>query len=156
MLRNAIVSTFGFLCTGLVVIPTLISIVVAFQTPNPGLGLLLAGCVFLVSAFFAGGAITLVNIADNTREALEVLRRMERAERATRNPAPQSHQAFTAAADGKTVGTAPTEVYRGYQYRITEKGEAELKLSNGNWRTLPSIDELKAYVNALTGNVPKR
>jgi len=83
------------------------------------------------------------------------LRRMEQAERATRNPAPQSHRAFTAAADGKTVGTAPTEVYRGYQYRITEKGEAELKLSNGNWRTLPSIDELKAYVNALTGNLDR-
>jgi hypothetical protein len=87
MIPKALIATFGFLCTAMVVIPTLVSLVVAFNMPDPGLGLLLAGCVFLVTTFAAGGALTLLSIADNTRDTLEVLRRMES------NRAPQSRQA---------------------------------------------------------------
>lgn len=155
-IRDTIVSTFGFLCTALVVIPTAISIIIAVNMPDPDLGLLFAGGVFLVSAFFAGGALTLVKIADNTGEALEVLRRMEQAGRTIGNPGPQSHQTSSATADGKTSEPEPTGIYRGYPYRIKENGQAEMKLSSGEWRTLSSFDELKAYVDALTGNAPKR
>ena len=97
MIRNAIVSTFGFLCTAMVVISTLIGLVTGFHMQ--GLyALLFPLAVFLVSAFVAGGALTLVSIADNAREALDVLRRMEQAQRNApqpRAPQPRAGQANT-------------------------------------------------------------
>jgi PAN domain len=39
--------------------------------------------------------------------------------------------------------------YRGYTYIVAENGEAKLKLSSGAWRTFPSTQDLKAYVDAV-------
>jgi len=48
------------------------------------------------------------------------------------------------------------ETYQGYTYKVAESGEAELRLSSGDWRKFPSTDELKTYVDVLTRNTPQQ
>jgi hypothetical protein len=67
----------------------------------------------------------------------------------------QNMDHFTAAVDGKTSEQLPTETYRGYTYKVAENGEAELRLSSGGRQKFPSTDELKTYVDVLTGDAPR-
>jgi|SRR5262252_8316562 len=46
--------------------------------------------------------------------------------------------------------------YQGYTYKVAESGEAELRLSSGDWRKFPSTDELKTFVDVLTRNKPQQ
>ena len=48
------------------------------------------------------------------------------------------------------------ETYQGYTYKVAESGEAELRLSSGDWRKFPSTDELKTFVDVLTRNKPQQ
>jgi hypothetical protein len=49
------------------------------------------------------------------------------------------------------------ETYQGYTYKVAENGEAELRLSSGDWQKFPSTDDLKTYVDGLTRNTsPQR
>jgi hypothetical protein len=84
--RGRIVDTFEEVCIALVVIPTGIVALAGLLTLVSGavsLGFTLlvsAVLTFLVTAFLAGGALTLVSIADNTREIVQMLQRMEKTE----------------------------------------------------------------------------
>jgi len=53
------------------------------------------------------------------------------------------------------MGPAPSGepgTYRGYDYVVCPDGTAELKLSSGEWRKYPTVDELKTYVDVITGH----
>jgi hypothetical protein len=55
----------------------------------------------------------------------------------------------------KAMGPAPSGepgTYRGYDYVVCLDGTAELKLSSGQWRKYPTVDELKIYVDVITGH----
>jgi hypothetical protein len=81
--RDLIVSTFEKVCIAFVLIPTAIAILVALVGlfgQRPLAGIILAVLTFLVTAFLAGGALTLVSIAENTREVIRILQMMEKAE----------------------------------------------------------------------------
>jgi hypothetical protein len=93
-MRRLIVQTFEAICLAMVVIPTLAGIVWVFAG-NRGDTLLWTVGVFIFTSFLAGGALTLVDIANNTKGCMEALRDMRDRLRATqeapaapRRPAP--------------------------------------------------------------------
>ncbi len=79
-----IVNTFGAICLAIVIIPTtltgLASILMLFMgKEGPAaafLGLILTAVVFLATSFIAGSALTLLQIAHNTRTSAELLTRL--------------------------------------------------------------------------------
>jgi hypothetical protein len=93
-LRDTIISTFEQICLAIVVIPSGLAIVLALSiatsdVPLPSgvsrdnavvIALIFAAAIFLVTAFLAGGALTLVSIMENTREIAQTLESMRNAE----------------------------------------------------------------------------
>jgi len=79
--RGFIVSTYKWACLAFVLMPNVL-VAAALALAGRGLGhtLIFAALTFLVTAFIAGGALSLVSIAENTREAVEILQRMEQTE----------------------------------------------------------------------------
>ncbi len=82
--RAFVISTFEYMCIAFVVIPTALIIIVfalgAKEQTDVIIGLLIAALTFLVLAFFAGGALTLLSIAHSAADICRVLRRLERVE----------------------------------------------------------------------------
>src|SRR5262249_7207805 len=96
-MRRLIVRTFEAICLAMVVIPTLAGIGWVFAPGNRDAEttLLWTVGVFIFTSFLAGGALTLVDIANNTKGCMEALRDMRDRLRATqeapaapRRPAP--------------------------------------------------------------------
>jgi hypothetical protein len=80
--RVLIVSIFEGVCIAFVIIPTLIALIAfaAVSAEHPFSGFILPALTFLVTAFLAGGALTLVTIAHNTGEIVRVLQQIEKTE----------------------------------------------------------------------------
>jgi hypothetical protein len=78
--RRLIVSTFETVCIALVLIPTGLIVLVTPFMARPFAGVIVAGLTFIVTAFLAGGALTLVSIADSTQELVKILQRIEKTE----------------------------------------------------------------------------
>ncbi len=82
--RAFVISTFEYMCIAFVVIPTAVIIIVfalgAKEQTDIIIGLLIAALTFLISAFFAGGLLTLLSIAHSAADICRVLRRLERVE----------------------------------------------------------------------------
>src|SRR5262249_37696715 len=84
-MRRGIIWTFEVLCIAMVILPTVLGILWVFL---PGsyeaeTAILQTVGVFLLTSFLAGGALTLVEIARNTRGGMEALRDMRDRLRAT-------------------------------------------------------------------------
>ena len=96
-MRRLIVRTFETICLAMVVLPTAAGILWVFAPGNRAqeITLLLTVGVFIFTSFLAGGALTLVGIAHNTKGCMEALSDMRDRLRATqeapaapRRPAP--------------------------------------------------------------------
>jgi hypothetical protein len=76
-MRRLIVNTFETICIAMVIIPTALGILWALgMSTQKELAIIYTLGVFLVTSFMAGGALTLVEIAKNTKGCLEALRDM--------------------------------------------------------------------------------
>ena len=75
-MRRWIVSTFEFMCILIVVLPTAAALAV-FLNSQTVFALLTAIGMFFVTCFIAGGALTLVEVARNTRDIVSAIRRLE-------------------------------------------------------------------------------
>ena len=108
--RGLIVSTFEKVCIAFVLIPTALAILVGLVGlfgERPFAGILIAILTFVVTAFFAGGALTLVSIADNTREVVRILRQIQKGElRGIADDVRRMEQAGQDARNLKAVGAA--------------------------------------------------
>jgi hypothetical protein len=78
--RRLIVSTFETVCIALVLIPTGLAVLALGFGERPLAGFVVAGLTFIVTAFLAGGALTLVSIANNTQALVQIFQRMEKTE----------------------------------------------------------------------------
>ena len=90
--RTSIVSAFEQICIAIVIIPTGLAVLAAVMAAlgdvpvgasredTVPVALLIAGAIFLITIFLAGGALTLVSIMENTREIARMLQRMEEKE----------------------------------------------------------------------------
>jgi hypothetical protein len=76
-MRDLIVSTFEMVCLVIVVLPAALVLLGAVMTGNLFGGIILAALIFVVSAFLAGGALTLISIAENTSETVRVLKQVD-------------------------------------------------------------------------------
>jgi hypothetical protein len=82
-IRKFIVSIFETVCLGLVVVPTafgLLAVVIEFFSGTPTsfkYAAVATLIVFIATVFLTGVALTLLDIAHNTREMVERLQRME-------------------------------------------------------------------------------
>ena len=56
--------------------------------------------------------------------------------------------------DSADKGNGPESVQHGL--RDADMDLAALRLSSGDWRKFPSTDELKTYVDVLTGDAPRQ
>jgi hypothetical protein len=77
-MRKLIVNVFDFICMLLVLVPTGMGLIIDFAVHRGPPSLLFPGAlsilVFLVTSFIAGGALTLTEIARNSRETTRLLR----------------------------------------------------------------------------------
>jgi len=126
--RTSIVSAFEQICIAIVVIPTglavLAALMAAFGDVPVGasredtvlVALLIAGAIFLMTIFLAGGALTLVSIMENTHEIARMLQRME--DKELRSIADDVHRMEGAERDARNlnaVGNAVLSVSIGVQ-----------------------------------------
>jgi hypothetical protein len=106
-IRRLIVGAFETLCLLVVVIPTVVAIGLWIDARGDIFGALVlaAAAVFLVSSFLAGGALTLLDIAHNTRLLANIaddVHRMQRAELEARNQAAVRDALSNSAVDVKS------------------------------------------------------
>jgi hypothetical protein len=83
--RRLIVSTFESVCVALVILPTAAAAFIALNsnTGVTGFWLLATIAIFVGTSFLAGGGLTLVEIARNTRALVGILNRIGQTERIT-------------------------------------------------------------------------
>ena len=108
-IRSIIISTFDTICIVLVVVPTALAALATINLKDENafiLGILFTVAIFIVTAFLAGGGLTLVSIADNTEDMVRALRQMETAE--LRPIADDVHQADLRARIGGTEPKKPS------------------------------------------------
>jgi hypothetical protein len=120
-----------------------------------GLGFL----IWLVG-FFVAGRIG----RREERRRIEERRHLELVQ-AIREGAHQAHRESSQAPDrdrrndehgNELKGTPVAEgTHLGYDYVHFSDGTGALKLSSGKWRKFPTLDELKTYVDAITGHVSR-
>jgi hypothetical protein len=84
-MRRLIIRTFEALCIAMVIIPTALGILWVFLPGSHAqeMAILATVGVFLLTSLLAGGALTLVEIAQNTRGGMEALQDMRDRLRAT-------------------------------------------------------------------------
>lgn len=78
-MRDFIVSTFEMVCLVIVVLPTVFCLFIALISEEPIRLIIFAAIIFVVSAFLAGGALTVISIAENTSETVRLLKQIDTA-----------------------------------------------------------------------------